>query len=292
MTAASQPVDTGDRLSFTLFLAVALHALLILGVGFTLEQKSDTSPTLLVTLANHKADKAPQQADFIAQHNQEASGTKLKNKELTTEQRADFAAPLIRDINPRPQVRERKHSEQRQLQQITSTHNKQKTNLQLDANHSPKQQQREGEAVDSPPLSAEISSLQAKLDRQRQAYAKRPRVRRLTSVATKASFDAKYLQQWTSKIEFVGNRNFPQQALLEKTFGDLRLITIIKPNGTIERVELLESSGHPILDSAALQIAHLASPFSPFPPEIRKEYDQLEIIRTWRFEISGLSTMN
>jgi len=64
----------------------------------------------------------------------------------------------------------------------------------------------------------------------------------------------------------------------------------INPNGTIHSVEILESSGHRILDQAAVQIVHLAAPFQSFPPEIRREYDRLEIIRTWQFEISGLST--
>ncbi len=53
---------------------------------------------------------------------------------------------------------------------------------------------------------------------------------------------------------------------------------------------MLHSSGHRLLDQAAVQIVHLAAPFNSFPPEIRQEYDRLEIIRTWNFEIAGLST--
>jgi protein TonB len=58
----------------------------------------------------------------------------------------------------------------------------------------------------------------------------------------------------------------------------------------VEEVVILESSGERILDDAAQQIVRLAAPFAPFPSEIRREADRLEIIRTWRFEMTGFST--
>ena len=284
-------VDTGDRLSFTVFLALALHALLLLGVSFSIEPRGTAAPTLQITLASHRADKAPETADFLAQHNQEASGTLDEARELTTEAPSPFADTQIRDINPSPQTRAQDPSERQVRQQVTTTgSSNRQVLLEVDPNPSEAREQRQGEREDQPLVSAEIASLQAKLDRQRQAYAKRPRVRRLTSVATRASFDAEYLQRWSTQVESVGNRNFPQQALRDKIFGALRLLVILNPDGTIEKVETLQSSGHRLLDESALQIVHLAAPFAPFPPEIRKHYDQLEIIRTWQFEISGFST--
>jgi protein TonB len=139
-------------------------------------------------------------------------------------------------------------------------------------------------------LSQEIASLQAKLDRQRQEYAKRPRIRRLTSVSTRSSFEAEYLHNWGQKIERTGNRHYPREALNRRITGSLRLSVAINPDGTIHEVDILQSSGQRILDQAAVQIVHLSAPFHSFPSEIRKEYDRLEIIRTWNFEIAGLST--
>jgi protein TonB len=49
----------------------------------------------------------------------------------------------------------------------------------------------------------------------------------------------------------------------------------------------MESSGHKSLDNAALRIVRLAAPYPDFPVEMRKHYDQLEIIRTWKFSRSG-----
>ncbi len=290
-SAPSSEVDTGDRLSFTVFLALAFHALLIFGISFSLDKGGQQSPTLEITLATHKADKAPNEADYLAQFNQEASGTEEEARQLTTDQSVEFADTVIREINPSPQTRAVTPSEQQGLQQVTTRgESTQKARLQIDPNPSDEMELQEGKLEELPLLSAEIASLRAKLDNQRQEYAKRPRIRRLTSVATKTSLEAEYLHRWSSKVEFIGNRNYPEEALQENLFGTLRLAAVIKADGTVDRIEVLQSSGHRVLDEAALQIVQLASPFMAFPPDIRKEYDQLEIIRTWHFEITGLST--
>ncbi len=288
---AASSVDTADRLSFTVFLALAFHALIIFGISFSLDKGGSQSPTLEITLATHKAKLAPEKADYLAQFNQEASGTEDVSRQLTTDQSAEFSDTVIRDINPSPQTKAVTPSEQRDLQTITTRgDSQQKTRLQIDPNPSEELELQEGKLEELPLLSAEIASLRAKLDHQRQEYAKRPRIRRLTSVATKTSLEAEYLHRWSSKVEFIGNRNYPEEALKDRIYGTLRLAAVIKANGTIDHVEILQSSGHRMLDEAALQIVHLASPFMAFPADIRKEYDQLEIIRTWHFEITGLST--
>lgn len=292
-TENQQPtnVDSGDRLSFTVFLAIALHALLILGISFSNELNPPSSPTLEITLASHKSSNAPKEADFLAQHNQEASGTLDEAKQITTDTPSQFNDSNIRELSPQPMVKASTQQPQTIDQPITTTSRsdfritKKKTSELQES-----KQEQQGTDKEDSQLSAEIASLRAKLDKQRQSYAKRPRLRRLTSVATKASVDAEYMNKWINKVVFVGNRNFPKAALQNEIFGSLRLATRLNKNGTIESVEILQSSGFSILDNAALQIVHLASPFPPFPPEILKDTDQLEIIRTWNFEISGLST--
>lgn len=290
-TLPDNTVDTGDRLSFTLFLALAVHALLIFGVSFTLPERGQAAPTLDVTLANHQDSRAPDKADYLAQHNQQASGTEQQARQLTTEQEAEFADTQVRDINPTPQTQASTARERRDDAVVTTTSRAERRQPSPeDADPQEQQEQREGQVEEQPMLSQEIASLQAKLDRQRQEYAKRPRIRRLTSVATRAAFDARYLHEWGQKIERTGNRHYPQEALNRRITGSLRLSVAINPDGTIHEVEVLHSSGHRLLDQAAVQIVHLAAPFNSFPPEIRQEYDRLEIIRTWNFEIAGLST--
>lgn len=112
----------------------------------------------------------------------------------------------------------------------------------------------------------------------------------MTSVSAIASKDAQYLNAWNEKVETVGNRNFPQEALQKRQFGELRLAVLINANGTIDKIEVLEASAFPVLNRAALQIVHLAAPFPPIPTEVMAGNDKLEIIRTWKFELRGLST--
>lgn len=287
----SSPVDTGDRLSFTFFLAIAIHALVLLGIGFKLPTQSNTSQTIEITLATHKAARAPEDADFLAQHNQEASGTIDQAKQLTTEKHAEFADSQIRDVNPMPQQQAasiKQHQEQQLL--TTAGTSQRKTQMKLSADPRDEREQAQGLLENQPLISAEIASLQAKLDKQRQEYAKRPRIRTLTSVSTKASFDAKYLHEWGAKIEQVGNRNYPKEALSRHITGNLRLSVVINPDGSIYEVKVLQSSGQRVLDDAARQIVRLAAPFAIFPPEIRQQADRLQIIRTWNFEITGKTT--
>lgn len=281
------PVETGDRLSFTLFLALVLHGLLLLGLDFKLPDLSNQSQTIEITLASHKSVRPPEEADFLAQHNQEASGTIDEAKQLTTVKRADFADSQVRDINPLPQ--QQAATVQAQEQQLLSTLGSSQFQTQIKPTPEPRQQSEalQGLVEDQPLISAEIASLQAKLDKQRQEYAKRPRIRTLTSVSTKASFDAKYLHDWSERIEQVGTSHYPGEALRRRITGQLRLSVVINPDGSIHEVNILQSSGQRLLDDAARQIVRLAAPFAAFPPEIRQQTDRLQIIRTWNFEISG-----
>ena len=86
---ASNPasVTASDRLTFTVFLAVAFHGILIFGVSFAPELQRAAPHTLEVTLAQHRSDSEPEEADFIAQSNQEGSGDQADKQELTTTDR-------------------------------------------------------------------------------------------------------------------------------------------------------------------------------------------------------------
>lgn len=283
-------ISSNDRLGFTFFVALALHVFLILSISFTLDEGKKIAPMLNVTLATQKSNKQPEKADFIAQHNQEASGTELDVKELTAKEVALIDDIKIRDVSEVPQVKAQKPKvDQSQLVHTTSTSDRQIQKEELEELQD-EQKQRDGEEVETILENPEYASLQAKLDKLKQELASQPRIRRLTSVSTKESYDAKYLNDWAQKVELVGNENFPELALRDEIFGNLRLSVMILPNGYVERVEILQSSGHSILDEAAKHIVKLASPFAPFPKEIRSQTDKIEIIRTWRFEITGLST--
>lgn len=284
-TSASTTVSTRERLSFTAFIAIIVHAVLILGVSFSFYSRGRVPPTIEVTLAQHVDPTAPEKADYLAQHNQQASGTLDKKAELTTDKRADFADTTIREVNPEQQKR-KAVSEIIDNEQIitTSKQTDDRVTQKKPTKEPEKRREKSGKDQEDTIANSEIASLQAKLAQQRQAYAKRPRIKTITSVATRASVDAEYLNLWQERIELIGNLNYPEEARRQKLYGQLRLMVSLLPDGTVHNIEILHSSGQRILDDAAIRIVRLSAPFAPFPPELRKDVDQLEIIRTWKFE--------
>jgi len=260
-------VTSSDRLSFALFLALLIHAVLILGISFTASDRDNLSKTLEVTLATYKSDKAPEQADFLAQENQEGSGTLDEARMLTT-------ANEINETSPQEQQASAPRQVQGDRQLVTTSGSSR--------NKAPSEKERRSMQVELPDgpektlleRSLEMASLEAKLDSLRQTYAKQPRIQRLTAASTMKANDAYYVNSWRRKIEQMGALNYPREA--ESCFDNcrLRLLVAINPDGTINE----------LLDDAALRIVRLSAPFAPFTEEMRKQTDILEIIRTWQFK--------
>src|SRR5690554_318340 len=93
-------ITSSDRFMFTLFLAIVLHAVAVLGVSFKPEDRNNNlSKTLEVTLASYKSDDAPDKADFLAQENQQGSGVLEEAKLLTTDTEAVFQTNTINDTS-------------------------------------------------------------------------------------------------------------------------------------------------------------------------------------------------
>ncbi|WP_461481696.1 energy transducer TonB family protein [Porticoccus sp.] len=283
-----RPQDEPDRFGFSLFLAIAIHALLIFGIGFKLYQQQAPAPTLEVTLAQHRSDQAPTRADFLAQHNQQGSGNQHQTEELTTDQQPELIDSQLKKLGAQPVPMQQRASPG--ATPVISTV-ADSTDLASD-----KLEKDTSEASETPPKTAatqlEFASLKAKLDEQQRLYSKLPKVLRVTSASTMAAEHATYLRYWIDRIELVGNRNYPEEARRKGLYGDLRMAVTLLPDGSVEGVEILLSSGQRVLDQAAVRTVRLASPFAQFPAEMR-QWDKLEIIRTWRFEAGHrLNTSN
>ncbi len=288
MNSASVIDNTGyasfnpDRLGTAFSFALALHAALILGIGFSQEKQSAKAPQLEVTLAQFKHEKNPGKADYAADRDQQASGAALEKALLSAPELAEFQDTRVRDVNQQ-HAEQRSVTQKQQLSNLVYTTGKAKRQvLQSDAQQQ-KLAENSNESESNRKLASEIASLAARLSDLKEDAAKRPRVRRITSVSTKKAMDARYLLKWERKIELLGNQNYPREALAQKVYGDLRLLVVLSPNGAVERVEILKSSGHDVLDLAAIKIVKLAAPYEPFSVEMQQEIDQLEIVRTWQF---------
>jgi protein TonB len=279
-----------DQLGFFLFVAFSVHLMLILGVGFAAQPENRAMPQLEVTLAQYRSEEAPEEARFIAQSNQQGSGTLAERAELTTRKQADFSDNRIRETGGDAQLRTpRSQSQERVL--VTTINDTVDQVMRTQELPEPRPLPAEGLNPEIQKLNETIASLEARLDRQQQAYAKRPRVRRLTSLSARAAVDAAYLHSWRTRVEAVGNRYYPVASSRYGIYGDLRLMVAIQHDGSISNIEILSSSGHAVLDEAAIRIVRMAAPFDAFPPELRATTDMLEIIRTWKFRQNRLSSV-
>jgi protein TonB len=290
MDTIEHPAPVHDQLGFFLFIAFSMHLMLILGVGFAAPPQNTATPQLEVTLAQYRSEKAPEEARFIAQSNQEGSGTLAERAELTTRKQADFSDNRIRETGADAQKRTPRSESQEQVL-VTTINDSIDQLMRTREQPEPQPLPDQGLNPEIQKLNDTIASLEARLDQQQQAYAERPRVRRLTSLSARAAVDAAYLHAWRSRVEAIGNRYYPVASSRYGIYGDLRLMVAILHDGSISNIEILSSSGHAVLDEAAIRIVRMAAPFAPFPPELRATTDMLEIIRTWKFRQNRLSSV-
>lgn len=286
---ATSNISTGDRLGFTFFAALALHLFVLLQLGFKIPGTDKIAPTLNITLATQATQDAPDKADFLAQANQEASGSADEAQELLTNEQADFNDSIIREITPPPQ---KKTTQAADLE--TETLNTTSNSFQFEdderTEQTPEEETIKAQDEDILLSNPEAAALQAKLDRIRQAEALKPKIKRIQTEATKASNDAAYLNAWNAQVESVGNANFPDEAIQLELFGTLMMVVTLNADGSVADVEITQPSEHPLLNQSALQMVYRAAPFDKIPADVLDGHDQLEITRIWTFEITGLST--
>jgi protein TonB len=271
---------TQERFGFTMFVSICVHVVLILGVGFTIAKQPQIASSMAVTLAQYRSAEAPDDPDFLAQANQQGAGTEDEALAPASPVKSRFAADTIEDVSE-------------YLEERPTTSNiadpvlaREATDADVSSDNDVTTPQADPTAQGNASieqLNASIASLQAQLDVHRQEYAKRPRRYTLSSASTKESSDALYLDNWRKKIEAIGNLNYPQEATDEGIYGTLRLLVAIRPDGSVDDIRILRSSGERVLDEAAVRIVQLAAPFEPIPAAMRSNVDVLEIIRTWQF---------
>ena len=281
-------IGPSDRLGFTLFLALTVHAIVVLGVGFTNSKspKSNALPSLEIIHANSRSLDEVENPDFLAQENQAGGGN--------NDDKARPSAPVsantpVDQQGLADQARSELHRNQLAINKIyfitqAEAQHAVEKQIQIRENQSRSQQPGDVEQRQS-----QIARLQAEIRQMTIDYANRPRSITLTA-STKKAVEASYLANWVKKIERTGNLNYPQEARIKKINGQLRLSVRINSVGEILDVRITRSSGSSVLDEAAKRIVRLAEPFAAFSEELKQRADQLVIIRTWDFKSNRLST--
>lgn len=318
---STSPVITRtDRLALTLCLAIIVHAAVILGISFDLEDQPSLPQTLEVILVQKRSQQEPEKVDYLAQTNLDGGGDSGAMERPAAPLSSPFPE-LEPEIASSPSIASLPVPEQDPVQ-LTETlsapppHVEQpaqgaadRLNEQLVRETAQARQRlsRSGAEPARKPLekldseTAEltpesnipsaatlmanafaIASLNTEIQQRLAMQAKRPRHKFISSKTREYKYAA-YMEAWRAKVERVGNLNYPDKARRNKITGSLLLDVVIKPDGEVQEMTVRRSSGHAILDQAALKIVNLAAPFAPFPDDLREETDLLHITRTWQF---------
>ena len=133
-----------------------------------------------------------------------------------------------------------------------------------------------------------LARVQAEIARQVSDYQKRPRKHHFMPSTSEYRY-ARYVEDWRARVEKIGNDHYPDEAR-GRVYGALRMTVSIRKDGSLAEAVIENPSGSPVLDRAARRIIKLAAPFPPFPPEIARDTDILEITRTWMFTNDQFAT--
>ncbi len=94
-----------------------------------------------------------------------------------------------------------------------------------------------------------------------------------------------YAEAWARKIQL--NMTFDMVRDAAKQPHTDPLVTVaIRSDGSVESVTFVLSSGVPALDEAIRRVVHSQTPYQVFPPGLAREFDVIEIRRTWYFDIA------
>lgn len=135
---------------------------------------------------------------------------------------------------------------------------------------------------------AQLAQQFAAISQRIEDYNRRPR-RHYFAPSTSAVPYAEYVEAWRTRIETVGNRDYPAAAR-GKVYGSLQMTVYVRADGSVEDVAFDQPSPHAILNTAARDIVAKAAPFAPFPDIIKRDSDVIAITRTWHFQNDAVST--
>lgn len=237
------------RIGFSVFLALLVHCILLLGIGFTQlqSQKENAYITVELSLSGDSYTREGSQSPAQGPDKQ-AQDLYLKDKHSAAK---SITAPkkIVQQIEPAQDP---------------------PTRLRL-------QQPRSADFVEA------FAKFQAEADSRRYEPQGLNRRRELNSQSTFSAPETAYLNAWRRKCERIGRNNYPPGFVQ----GELTMLVSILRDGGLADVKILRSSGQPKLDEAALKTVRQASPFQPFTVEMRKQYDRLDFTRTWKFSKRG-----
>ncbi|UCE31416.1 MAG: TonB family protein [Burkholderiales bacterium] len=272
----------GTPLGRALIVSVALHSLVLM-LRFAPPVPSlmpPIDPRLEVVLLNAKTERKPLTPEVLAQVSMEGGGESESGRaksplpaETRVQEGTDLATQRARVEALEARQRELMSMLERSLVSSSDVVSKPPSPL---------------DGVDEQSAEAVIARLQAQVARQIEDYNKRPRRLTFGINARGVSF-ARYVDRWAGRIEKIGTQGYPPEAR-GRLYDSLILTVEIDRGGNVVSIVINRPSRFELFDTAARQIVQAGAPYEPFPPEMAREGDILQIVRTWTFTNDALTT--
>ena len=267
-------------MAMTVSIGLHITALAVRFVDPELFRVRSTDPPVEIILVNAKSDTAPGKVEALAQNNLDGGGANDAGRRTS---------PLpnsfeMRDGDSLESARKNVQQLEEEQKKLLATL---RESLQLrpiplrDANAT-----QNGSAEEE--TTEQLARAQAEIAKQISDYQKRPRKHHFMPSASEYRY-ARYVEDWRARVEKIGNDNYPNDAR-GRFYGALRMTVAIRKDGSVADAMIDQSSGSQILDRAARRIVQMAGPYPPFPPEIARDTDILEITRTWIFTNDQVAT--
>lgn len=271
---AQPSASISDSLLIALFIAAAVHAVLILGISFSIPTPEKINKSITVTMANYPSKKVPEKAEHLAQENQQGAGKQRRKPK-----------PLAQKISGQAR-RHEQQAGQHEAKKSTSNQRvltQQESDMLINTADISKQTVSKNRTQLSPDsLARQIAQLGSEI-RNNELSADHSRIKFVNAVSTHKYLAANYEREWQAKVQRTGNLNYPEIARQKQFSGKLIMAVGINFDGSIYSLRIHRSSGYPSLDDAAKRIVRISAPFAPLPDSLRKELDVLIITRVWQF---------
>lgn len=271
------------------FLALLAHMIIILGVTFVAPQLREMEglPTLEVTLVQTRSEIAPEEADFLAQFSQLGGGNIDEHSIARNPLPVREISEQNMDLPTQPQTPQHRALPNREITDLMSRKaDTRKVHVNQPKPEKTQQQRRPRDAgfLQLAEPEQDRARKWAEINREWQEHQNKPRHKFLNARTREYKY-ARYVAEWEAKVQRVGNLTYPDNVRRLGLSGEVTLEVTIKPNGAIQDITVIQSSGRKLLDDVAIRSAKLAAPFAPFPPEIRDETDLLHMTRTWQLNL-------
>ena len=276
----SRAAEQDRRLWLAIAASMLFHGLL-LTLHFTFPEASQAmrEKALDIILVNAKSARKPHDAQALAQANLDGGGNTDESR------RAKTPLPPTQHQTEGNDVQQM----QRRVQELESAQQKLLTQAKSLRHVASEKTQSEQPApvpsvsgLDLAESARAMARLEGEIAKTADEYSKKPR-KKFVGARTEEYALAAYLDAWKQKIERIGTLNYPEEAR-GKLYGAVVLFVELRAeDGSLYNAEISKSSGHKVLDQAALRILRMSAPFGPIPAAGLGGATVLSFARTWYF---------